>query len=188
MRIRTQLLALGSVAAVAVAIGVTAAGASPGVVKATTHSQHHPDTTNCVTSVTGDNGPVWAYDNLSRQITATPTGTVREWTVTVVDNGSFTAFSEPNNTSCGVDNPLDPNVTGSVKGSITYTVTSTGTPDAANLPSQMDGATSTSATIRMLFNDSDAAFAGGAYLYTYRAGTSVYSQDGGGTTGNITAH
>jgi hypothetical protein len=187
MRIRMQLLALGAVAVTAVAVGVTAAGASPGVVKATTHSHQHPDTTNCVTSVTSDNGPVWAYDNLSRQITATPTAATGVWTVTVVDNGSFTAFSEPNNADCTTDHPLDPNVTGSVKGSITYTVTSTGTPDAANLPSQLDGAVSTSATIRTLFGDPAATFAGGDYLYTYRAGTSVYSQDGG-ISGNITAH
>ena len=190
MKIRFQFLALGTVAAMGLAGMVTAASATPpasGTVMAVTHASHHPDTATCVTSNPGTgNGYVWAYDNLSRQITATPTSTTGVWTVIVVDNGSFAAFSEPNSpTNCSADNPI--NVTGSVRGTITYTVTSTATPDATNLPAQMNGATSTSDTIRTLFNDPAATFAGGAYLYTYRSGTNVYSQDGG-ITGNITGH
>jgi hypothetical protein len=115
-----------------------------------THASSHPDTTNCVTNVSSSNGPVWAYDNLNRQITATPTGTSGVWTVTIVDNGSFAAFSEPNNADCSVNHPID--VTGSVRGTITYTVTSTGTPDAVNLSAQTDGAMSTTDTIQARYS------------------------------------
>ena len=163
-----------------------AAPPAPGTVKAVTHASHHPDTTNCITSDPGTGGgPIWAHDNLSRQITATPNsdGT---WTVTVVDNGSFAAFSQPNNSDCATAYPI--NVNGSVRGTITYTVTSLLTPSAANLPAQIDGATSTSDTVLRLFNDPSATLGGGDYTYTYRSGTNTYTQDTAGQLGNITGH
>jgi hypothetical protein len=98
---------------------------------AVAHEHGVSDTTNVAGSATistGD-GPVWAYDNLTRKLTATQTGP-DTWAVRIDSQGSFSAFA----------NPLDGNAwtgTGSVKGYVNYTVTSGHAPGDANLAAQL---------------------------------------------------
>jgi hypothetical protein len=166
-----------------------AAGGSPasGRVKAVTHTSNHSDTCNCGSNVSSANGPVWAYDNLSRQLTATlnSDGT---YTVVVVDHGSFAAFAEPNNADHVTFFPIAAN--GSIDGTITYIVTSSQGPDASLLPSQVPSDQGTRATVLELFPSSGtpSVTGGGDYTYVYRAGGETYTQTTAGITGDITGH
>jgi hypothetical protein len=159
----------GSVAAAAPAF----ASSGPATVKVVVHAADHLDTTN----VCGVNDPdcVWAHDNLSRQIVATPNGD-GSWTVLITDNGSFAGTVDP--MSGGL---LDSN--GPVSGTYQLTVTG-GTPDAKNLPSQQ-GTMGTTAMINQLFGGS-ATVTGGPYHYSYQNGG--YVQDTNGITGSIRGH
>jgi NADH:ubiquinone oxidoreductase subunit D len=58
---------------------------------------------------------------------------------------------------------------GSVKGTISYTVTSNGTPDPSRLPGQVPSDTHISANIKTLFGDQNATVTPvtGSYTFTY---------------------
>jgi hypothetical protein len=167
------------VAAAAILTGGVAAAApalasnAPGTVKVVIHAADHPDTTNVCT--VNDPDCVWAHDNLSRQIVATP-NVDRSWTVVITDNGSFAGTVDPVTGA-----PLASN--GPVSGTYQLTVTG-GTPDPANLPSQQ-GTMGTSAMINQLFGG-NATVTGGPYHYSYQNG--AYVQDTNGITGSIRGH
>ena len=74
-----------------------------------------------------DNGPVWASDDITRNITVTPAGPGL-WTVTFVENGTYHAFADPNSGSAWTN-------TGNMHGTVSYTVASTTPPNMSNLPS-----------------------------------------------------
>ncbi|HUY48610.1 MAG TPA: hypothetical protein VMV92_23305 [Streptosporangiaceae bacterium] len=187
MTIIKRFLAVAGAAAVLPLLAVTAASASagPGTVTAVTHASGHPDTCACTTDVTSPNGYVWAYDNLARKFTVTPEASPGNYQVTVTDNGSFSAFAEPNNPDPTTNHPITAN--GSVRGTITYDVQSSSAPDPSALPAQEPGAVSTSAMISALFNGDATIVGGGAYTYTYRAGGQTMVQSSSsGITGDIT--
>jgi hypothetical protein len=179
MRIRTILTAAAAPAALAAILLGTAGQASAQVappaqaaltasvkqatISANTHVHNVADTTNVSGDHTGtsDNGPVWAYDNLERKITATQTGT-DTWAVRIDSQGSFNAIA----------NPLDGNVWtggngGSVTGSVNYTVTSTKTPDAKNINGNLPDGTSSTKTLKLLFGDDNAIVVGLTYQFDY---------------------
>ena len=159
-----------------VSIGVVAIPAfasSNTTVKAVTHVMNHQDTTNVAgpcTQIT-DSGPVWAYDNLSLQLVATPTDVAGNYSVTITAHGSFSAMSNPVTGECA-------NFSGSVDGWITYLVQSTTAPDPANLPSQSDGSLHQSEILNQFFGG-NAAITGSSYSYTYnRVNGGKYTQEG----------
>ena len=78
-----------------------------------------------------DYGPVWASDDITRNITVTPAGQDL-WTVTFVENGTYNAFADPNNGSTWTN-------TGNMHGTVSYTVASATPPNMANLPASMPG-------------------------------------------------
>ena len=179
MRIRTILVAAAAPAALAAILLGTAGQASAQVappaqtaltasvkqatISANTHVHNVVDTTNVSGDHTGtsDNGPVWAYDNLERKITATQTGT-DTWAVRIDSQGSFNAIA----------NPLDGKVWtggngGSVTGSVNYTVTSTKTPDAKNINGNLPDGTSSTKTLKLLFGDENADVVATTYQFDY---------------------
>jgi hypothetical protein len=179
MRIRTILAAAAAPAALAAILLGTAGQASAQVappaqaaltasvkqatISANTHVHNVADTTNVSGDHTGtsDNGPVWAYDNLERKITATQTGT-DTWAVRIDSQGSFNAIA----------NPLDGNVWtggngGSVTGSVNYTVKSTKTPDAKNINGNLPDGTSSTKTLKLLFGDESADVVATTYQFDY---------------------
>ena len=104
----------------------------PAVVKVNTHQNGVADTTDHAGSntVTSPNGPVWAYDNLERKITATPNAD-GNWTVVVASQGSYAAFADPR-----TGGPAG-FTSGPVSGEVTYTVQANGlVPSAAGLSAQ----------------------------------------------------
>ena len=148
-----------------VSLGVVTmpAFASPNTsVKTVTHVMNHPDTTNVsgLCTLATDNGPVWAYDNLSLQLAATPTDNAGDYNVTITAHGSFSAFSDPITGACS-------NFNGSVDGWITYLVHSTTAPDPANLPSHSDGSLHQGQILNQFFGGNAAIIGGGSYSYTY---------------------
>jgi hypothetical protein len=181
MRIRTILIAAAAPAALAAILLGTAGQASAQVappaqaaltasvkqatISATTHVHNVADTTNISGDHTGtsDNGPVWAYDNLERKITATRSVTGTDtWDVRIDSQGSFSAIA----------NPLDGNVWtggngGSVTGSVNYTVTSGKTPDPKNINGNLPDGTGSTKTLKLLFGDDSATVVGGTYKFDY---------------------
>lgn len=170
---------LGTLAAssaiAAVVLGGQPAGAVPGSITAVTHASNHPDTT----SVSGDatmpspGGPVWAFDNLSIRFSVTPTGD-GTYQVVITDAGSFTGFASPTTGNADVNR-------GSVRGWISYDVTSPNAPDPAALPAQqpIDPSPSTSAMLSELFGGTMTITGGGSYSFSYTlVDGSVYTQTG----------
>jgi len=82
-------------------------------------------------TVSSDNGPVWASDNITRNITITPSGP-DQWTVTFVENGQYNAFADPNTGNAWTG-------TGNMHGTVSYTVASHSAPITANLPASLPG-------------------------------------------------
>ena len=78
-----------------------------------------------------DDGPVWASDDITRNITVTPAGPGL-WTVTFVENGTYNAFADPN-TGLAWSN------TGNMHGTVSYTVSSATPPNMAKLPASLPG-------------------------------------------------
>ena len=78
-----------------------------------------------------DYGPVWASDDITRNITVTPAGQ-NLWTVTFVENGTYHAFADPNNGTAWTN-------TGNMHGTVSYTVTSATPPTMGNLPASLQG-------------------------------------------------
>jgi hypothetical protein len=157
----------------ALGLSVASASAGPQKITAVTHTSNHPDTTSvsgpCTVSSPG--GPVWAYDNLSLRLTATPTGT-NEYSVTVTANGSFSAFSNPITGDCYTGH-------GGVDGYYELTVDSSTPPDPANLASHVPDTETQGAIVAQFFGGNASSIAGGHYHYTYtRVDGQKYTQDG----------
>lgn len=149
MRIRTILAAAAAPAALAGILLGTAGQASAAVTapQASISAQANqtqtakvsqtgvPDTTSGVNTGTDYGfGPVWASDNITRNIQVSPSvSTPGAWDVKFVENGQYNAFADPNT---GLPWP---NV-GQMHGTITYTVTSSNAPDLSRLPASLPGA------------------------------------------------
>jgi len=150
MRIRTILAAAAAPAALAAVLLGTAGQASavtqgPAAALPTVNVQQTytakvsqtgvPDTTfgsNAGKATeSSDSGPVWAADNITRNITITPSGP-GQWTVTFVENGQYNAFADPNTGNAWTN-------TGNMHGTVSYTVASTTPPNMANLPASLPG-------------------------------------------------
>jgi len=146
MRIRTILAAAAAPAALAAVLLGTAGQASAAVThdSAAAVQQTYtgkvsetgvPDTTfggNAGSATEySDNGPVWASDDITRNITVTPAGPGL-WTVTFVENGTYNAFADPN-TGLAWSN------TGNMHGTVSYTVSSATPPNMAKLPASLPG-------------------------------------------------
>ena len=82
-------------------------------------------------TVSSDYGPVWASDDITRNITVTPAGPGL-WTVTFVENGTYHAFADPN-TGLAWTN------TGNMHGTVSYTVASATPPNMGKLPASLPG-------------------------------------------------
>jgi hypothetical protein len=122
--------------------------------------------------VSSPNGPVWAYDNLSFRLTATPESGPGNYSVTITAHGSFSQIADPNTGACASGN-------GSVDGSITYDVSSTTSPDKKNVPAQSPGDTSQGAILNEFFDGNATIVGGGHYSYTYnRVDGGRYTQVG----------
>lgn len=165
---RRVLIAAIGVAALAVPSLASAAQSS---VKAVTHAANHPDTTSVTTGYMSSNGPVWALDNLSIQMVATPESGPGNYSVTLTTHGSFAALANPITGA-----PYSGN--GSVDGTITFDVLSPNSPDPKNVPAQqpqatidgsgnVSGSTSLSDMISQLFDGSAAIVGGGSYTFSY---------------------
>jgi hypothetical protein len=166
MRIRTILAAAAAPAALAAVLLGTAGQASAAVAaptqatltasvqkavtyKANTHQHGLADTTSVDTTdsdnatinndsqLFGPIGPVWAYDNMERQLTATDNGPVvgnpalHSYSVTITSIGQYNAFAEPIHGHAWTG-------TGPVNGYVNYTVVSDHAPNGDNLPAQLD--------------------------------------------------
>jgi hypothetical protein len=92
----------------------------------TTFSSNAGDAT-----ATSDYGPVWAQDDIARNITISPAGPGL-WTVTFVENGTYHAFADPNNGNSWTN-------VGNMHGTISYTVASTNAPAVEKLPASLPG-------------------------------------------------
>jgi hypothetical protein len=167
MKIVKGLLLTGAASAAPVMLMATTASAAPVQFKTVTHLANRADTCDCTTS----QGDVWATDNLSRQFTVTKNsdGT---YNVVATDNGSFVAFSQPNNADLTTDHPI--NVSGTIQGTIAYTVTASQGP--SGLPSQIPGSELTNTMINQMFGFKTSSIAMTSYMYTYTAGAQIYSQ------------
>jgi hypothetical protein len=146
--------------------GPAFASNGPSQYVAVTHSAQHPDTTSVPTSA----GNVWAYDNLSEQLTVTPVQLPdgANYQVRIDVNGSFQGFADPRMASEGSPDPGGPMASqGSVKGTITYDVYSPQAPDRKNLPAQEPDGTGLGTALSQLFGPGEQIVGGGAYGFTY---------------------
>jgi hypothetical protein len=184
MRIRTIIATAAAPAALAAVLLGTAGQASaattakPVTVTANTHLNNHPDTTNaCGVGLIGSDC-VWAYDNATEKFTLVqqPDGS---WLVAVDYVGSFHGFADPNTGAA-----LDSN--GSVKGTITFTVTSDATPNPSRLPGQSASDAHLTDNIKALFGGNALVSGGDVYTFSYQNGN--YVQNTAGTTGDVTGH
>jgi hypothetical protein len=144
MRFRTIGAALAVPAALA-GVLLTTTGASaattaqakvPGTVYATTHEGGVDDTFSPPGAWTGPtdptgNGPIWAYDDVERQLTAVPGATPGTWQVTLHTVGTYSAFANP----ITGQYPVQP-FSGRIDSTSYWTVTSLTPPSKANLPAQ----------------------------------------------------
>lgn len=182
MRIRTiaAVAAAPLVAGTALLAGTGAASAAPKapgpavkVVHAVTYEPGLIDTTSVPTGTDSPQGPVWAYDDMTRVITAklTAPGT---WTVTFAEGGVYNAIANP---LTGVAW----HHSGVFGGTISYVVTSAEPPKAANLP-RTEPATATHSSIMAQLFGVPVTPGGGSYSFTYLgipgAPKGVYTQVG----------
>src|SRR5262249_39154686 len=70
------------------------AGPAPKPVTASTYEAHVIDTTSVPTSEPRPEGWVWAYDNMTRNVTATQ-ASPGTWTVTFNEGGVYNAIANP---------------------------------------------------------------------------------------------
>jgi hypothetical protein len=173
MRIRTILAAAAAPAALAAALlgttGAASASVKPVTVTWHTHQQGVLDTTNVTGNATDGSyagGPVWAHDNMERTVTAVqgaPGSTL--WHVTVNSTGSFDGFANPIDGNAPADGG---HLTGSVKGTIEFDVTSAVGPSVP-APNSIDtnGQHSTSLALDLFSNDRAAAVSAGPYDFRY---------------------
>jgi hypothetical protein len=183
-----KFIKIGMAAAAGIAaVGMTASmAAASGPIVAVTHSAVHDDTTSVPTGVNSDNGPVWAYDNLSERFTVVPEASPGNWSVTIDVSGSFAGFANPRTaaemTAAGLTSPAPgaPLTShGSVKGTIQYDVSSPNAPDKAALPAQEPDHTGLGAALSQLFDGNESVVGGGAYTFSYNLVDGVrYTQTG----------
>jgi hypothetical protein len=174
MRKIALVLATAAVAALGTAGPAFAGGGNNGTVSAVTRSSDHPDTTTVANSCApvSDNGPVWAYDNLSLKLDATPTGAPNTYDVVITALGSFAQVADPNTGACTTGH-------GSVDGYLHYVVTSPNTPSGKNVPAQSPGDQSQGSILAEFFGGTDTQVGGGDYSYTYnRVDGGRYTQAG----------
>jgi hypothetical protein len=180
-RIAVPVLSLGLLGGLGATLATSASAATVSTVTANTHLNNHTDTTSVPTGVTSDNGPVWAYDNITEKYTVTtktaPSGTTPGTYLVKIDVvGSFHGFANPRTQgemdALGLTSP-DPGAAldsaGSVKGTISYNVTATQAPDASLLPGQSPSDATLSQNINLLFGGTvvGAPAQVGAYGFTY---------------------
>jgi hypothetical protein len=183
MRIRTiaATVAAPAIAAAALLAGTGAASAAtltpPAAAKlvvASTYEPGLPDTTTVPTGTNSPQGPVWAYDDMTRVITARQT-TPGTWTVTFDEGGVYNAIANP---LTGVAW----HHAGVFGGTISYVVTSAGLPKAANLPRTEPATATHSSVMAQLFGAPVTVTGGGSYSFTYLgipgARGGVYTQAG----------
>jgi hypothetical protein len=160
--------------AAAVGLATPALADSGHAVTATTHASDHPDTTSnggpCTASST--NGPVWAYDNLALQLSASPESSPDTYSVTITAHGSFRQIADPNTGECATGH-------GSVDGWLQWDVSSSTPPDPANVPSQESSDVSQGDIVNQLFDGNGQIVGGGHYSYSYnQVSGSRYTQTG----------
>jgi hypothetical protein len=173
MRIRTILTAAAVPATLAAALlgttGAASASVKPATVTWHTHQQGVLDTTNVSGNATDGSyagGPVWAHDNMERTVTAVQDSADRTlWHVTVSSTGSFDGFANPIDGNAPVEGG---HLTGSVKGTIEFDVTSKVGPSVP-APNSIDtnGQHSTSLALDLFSND-PAAYVSGYGPYDFR--------------------
>jgi hypothetical protein len=163
---RILLVAAASGAAmfgVAAVAAPAMASNGPRTVTAVTHIQKAQDTTSgTATSVLDPTfGPVWAYDNITKQFTVTQTGVNADgshsYKVDLQVHGSFDSFSDPNT---GLPYPTALDVTGSISGVNTYYVNSPTPPDPSAVPGQESDNTGTGTILDQLFHSQETAVPG----------------------------
>ena len=141
---------------------------------AVTHTSDHPDTTSVAGPCTGvsDNGPVWAYDNLSLHFSVIPESSPGNYSVTITAHGSFNEVSDPTTGACATGH-------GSVNGWIQYDVTSSTAPNRKNLPAQEPSDMHQTDMLNQLFGGNAQIVGGGHYNYTYnKVDGATYTQTG----------
>jgi hypothetical protein len=179
---RILFTAAAAAAALTGALALAGPAMAAGGPTAVTHLNNHPDTTSVSGTATlpSPGGPVWAYDNITEKFTVTPEAAAGMYSVTVDIVGSFHGFADPRMASEGSSNPGGPLASdGSVKGTITYDVSSPVGPDPAALPGQSASDATLGANIRTLFDGQGAVVGGGAYSFTYhKVGGGDYTQVG----------
>jgi hypothetical protein len=185
-RIAVPVLSIGLLGGLGATLATSASAAvKPVTVTANTHLNNHPDTTSASGSATtpSDNGPVWAYDNITEKFTVTPETSPGNYLVSVSIVGSFHGFADPRLTTEGSSDPGGPLVSdGSVKGDIAYDVQAAvgQLPDPSNLPGQSPSDATLGQLVKQLF-DGKATVLGqhGPYSFTYHqiAGQD-YTQNG----------
>ena len=173
-RIGVPVLSLGLLGGIGATLATSASAAvKPVTVTANTHLNNHPDTTD-VSGGAIKPGNVWAYDNATEKFTMTQTDT-NTWTVAIDYVGSFHGFADPSENGQGA--ALDSN--GSVKGTITFYVTSANTPDPSLLPGQSASDAHLTDNINTLFGGNLPAGAitgGDTYTFSYQNGNYVQLQ------------
>ena len=158
-------------------MGMASAGPVPQppvTVTATTSQVNSPDTTTCTTSILAPNaqypnsyGPVWALDTVQKSFRITSLGS-GNYAVSESVSGFFRAFSQPNNTAlCNVNNPLVPQVSGTLYGVNTFTVSSPNAPSARFLPRQEPAGYGTSAMLTAIFGGNATVGGGDTWVFTY---------------------
>ena len=185
-RIGVPVLSLGLLGGLGATLATSASAAvKPPTVTANTHLNNHPDTTDVTGPAIGADN-VWAYDNATEKYTLVQDPATGVWTVTMDYVGSFHGFADPK-----LGNALDSN--GSVKGTITYQVTSNNTPDPSRLPGQSASDAHIGDNILTLFGDPEAqstAITGGdVYTFSYQNGNYTQIATPALTiTGDVTGH
>lgn len=175
MRTITAIVAAPAIAGAALLAGTGAASAAPvKPVIASTYEAGLVDTTSVPTGTDSSQGPVWAYDDMTRVVTARQTapGT---WTVTFDEGGVYNAIANPLTGAAW-------HHAGLFGGTISYVVTSAGQPKAANLPRTEPATATHSSVMAQLFGAPVTVAGGGSYSYTYLgipgAPKGVYTQVG----------
>jgi hypothetical protein len=139
---------------------IAAALLTGGQANAVTHEANVPDTTSVSSSYTvpSNNGPVWAYDNLERDIQVTATG-ANAYRVTFAEAGSYRAFADPRDGSQW-------NGSGPVVGYVTYDVTSPVAPNAHNIPRTEPSTATHGSILTQLFGQAP-TITGSSYGFLY---------------------
>jgi len=182
MRIRTIFAAAAAPAALAaVLLGTTGASAATvqNVVRASAIETHAPDTTDANLTGTAlkptSDGPVWAYDDVIKGVTAThqANGT---WDVVVSTTGVYNAFASPLTGQAWKH-------TGPVTGYVEEVISTAAIPSASHLPKVLPSSYHSSDVVDALFgNPADLVVNSSHYGFLYAgvqgAPAGLYFQNG----------